>query len=230
MGTWKGTHSHTWWRSSALFPPAMGMEVVVASDPRHAGLGAVRAWKRPGLPGATSIYVRRLSLNVSMACLVRAHHSVLPWARGSSSFGVISAWLMLAFTQSLNLQRGLPCFRFPEASSPNTSCFGSLLSSMQMTCPTQWSWLQDHGFNASWLGHVEDLKVRNTVCRLMFKMVCSPSRHPLSGSPEGFRPSPGLAGQPRRFTRVWPLLHATASWSHRWELSVTWTPMQDELP
>ena len=38
-------------------------------------------------------------------------------------------------------------------------------------------------------------------------------------SPEGFRlnqlPSHGLALQPRRFTGVWPLSHATASWSHR---------------
>ena len=44
-------------------------------------------------------------------------------------------------------------------------------------------------------------------------------RHPLSGSPEGFRPdrlpSPGLTRQPKRFTGVWPLSHATASWRHR---------------
>ena len=103
--------------------------------------------KRLGLPGASadafllswasSICVRRLSSNVSMACLVRAHHPVLSWAPGSSSLGVISAWLMLALTESLNLLRGMPCFRFPEASSPNISCFGSLLSSMRMTCPTQ---------------------------------------------------------------------------------------------
>ena len=54
---------------------------------------------------------------------------------GSQSSPVISAGLKLLgvdFWQFLNLLRGLPCFRFPEASSPNISCFGSLLFSMRI--------------------------------------------------------------------------------------------------
>ena len=89
------------------------------------------------LSRTSSICVQHLSSNVSMACLVRAHHPVLSRARGSSSLTVIFVWLMLVFAKSLNLLRGLPCFRSPEASSPNISCLGSLLFSMKVTFPLQ---------------------------------------------------------------------------------------------
>ena len=42
-------------------------------------------------------------------------------------------------------------------------------------------------------------------------------------------PSPGLTSSPKPVPSVWPLLHATASGSHRWELSARGGPVADEL-
>ena len=125
-------HRNRRWRSSALLSPAVDTEVAVETYPRLAGPGA---WEETGIAGDIS---RRLSsfpglLHLCSACLVRARQPVLSWARGPVSLGAICALLMQALTQSLNLLRGLPCFHVPEASSPNISCFGSQLSSMQMT-------------------------------------------------------------------------------------------------
>ena len=145
--------------------------------------GQCRHGKRLELPGASvnafllsrasSICVWRLSSNVSMAQLVRVRHPVLSRAQGSSSLGVISTWLMMAFTTSLNLLWGLPCFHFPEVNSPIISCFGSLLSSMRMTCPTQGSRL--FRIMASML--VDSAMLRTCMletrsCHLTFRMVC----------------------------------------------------------
>ena len=79
---------------------------------------------------------------------------------------------MLAITQSLNLLRDLPCFRFPEASSPNISCFGSLLSSVRMTCPTQRSRI--FRIVASMLvdsAMSRTCRLETRSCYLMFRMV-----------------------------------------------------------
>ena len=116
----------------------------------------------PGPPRS----VRRLSSNVSVACLVRARHPVLSWVRGSSSLGAISVWRILSFTQSLNLLRGLPCFCFPEAS------FGNLLSSKRMTCPTQRSRL--FRIMASMLADLamsRTFRLETRSCHLMFRVV-----------------------------------------------------------
>ena len=77
-------------RYSALLSSVMGTEVAAESDPRLAGPGTVRAWEETGIAGSISrrlssfpglldlySYVRRLSSNVSMTCLVRARHPAL---------------------------------------------------------------------------------------------------------------------------------------------------------
>ena len=124
----------------------MGTEVAVESDPRLAGPGTVRAWEETGIAWSVS---RRLSsfpglLDLCAAPLLECVHGVS--GEGSPSSPVMNVglkllggyfWHMLVFMQSLNLLRGLPCFRFSEESSPNITCFGSLLSSMRMTCSTQ---------------------------------------------------------------------------------------------
>ena len=79
---------------------------------------------------------------------------------------------MLAFTQPLKFLRGLPCFRFPEASSPDISCFSSLLASMQMTCPIQRSRL--FRIMASMLvdsAMSRTCRLETRSCHLMFRMV-----------------------------------------------------------
>ena len=43
-------------------------------------------------------------------------------------------------------------------------------------------------------------------------------------------PLPDLAYLSEQFIRVWPLSHATATWSHRWELGVGWGPKVRKLP
>ena len=160
----------------------MDTEVAVESDSRLADPGTVGVWEETGmawsisrrllLSRASSICMRRLSSNVSLARLVRARHPILSWARGSSSLGLHSAWLILAFTQSLNILRGLPHFHFPVASSQNISCFGSLLSSMRMTCQTQRSRLSRI---MAWM--LVDLAMSRTCrfetrfCHLIFRMV-----------------------------------------------------------
>ena len=47
---------------------------------------------------------------------------------------LISAWFMLAFMQSLNLLKGLPCFHFPEASSPTTALYTLSFVDCLMLC------------------------------------------------------------------------------------------------
>ena len=92
---------------------------------------------------------------------------------GLKLLGVISAWLILAYTQSLYLLRGLPCFHFPEPSSTNISCFGSLLSSMRMTCPTHQSRLfriKASRLVDSAMSRTCRLKARSY--HLMFRMIC----------------------------------------------------------
>ena len=128
-----------------LVSVAPATEVSVEFDPRLAGLGTVRPWEETGIAGSIS---RRLSSFPGLLDLCAAPLLGVS-GEGSPSSPVMSAGLklhrgnfcmvMLAFMQSLNPLRGLPCFRFPEASSANINCFGSLLSSLWMACPTQQS-------------------------------------------------------------------------------------------
>ena len=87
------------------------------------------------LSRASVISARLLSSKQSFVRLVVALHWFLSFAQGSRSFGAIPAILMSLLTQSLKRLTGLPCFRFPEQSSPYISCFGSLWSSILMTWP-----------------------------------------------------------------------------------------------
>ena len=128
-----------------------------------AGPGTVRGWEETGIAE---------SIGESISRRLSSFPGLLDLCAES-----LFAWLMLAVTQSLNLLRDLPCFRFPEASSPNISCFGSLLSPMRMTCPSQRSRL--FRIMASML--VDSAMSRTCVletrsCHLMFRMVCRLSR------------------------------------------------------
>ena len=76
---------------------------------------------------------RLFSSKLSRAWMVRACQPGLSIACSSSCLGGMPECLMLDFTQSLNLLRGLPWFRLPERSSPYMSCFGSLWSSIRIT-------------------------------------------------------------------------------------------------
>ena len=113
-------------------------------DPRLADPGTVRAWEETG-----SIS-RRLSsfpglLDLCAAPLLKCVYGVS--GEESSSSPVMSKGLKLLGGNFFMAYAGLypvfesperpACFHFPEASSPNISCFGSFLSSMRMTCPTQ---------------------------------------------------------------------------------------------
>ena len=152
------------------------------SDPRLAGPGTVRAWEETGIAGTIS---RRLSsfpglLDLCAAPLLKCVYGVS--SEGSPFSPVTSAGLkllggnfcivMLTFTQSLKLLRGLPCLRFSEASSPNISCFGNLLSSIRMTWTTQRrrlfrimaSMLVDSAMSRT-------CRFETRPCHLMFRMV-----------------------------------------------------------
>ena len=120
---------------------------------RLAGPGTVRAWEETGIargisrrlssfPGLLDLCAR-LASNVSMASLLRARYL-----------------------------RGLPCFCFPDASSPNISCFGSLFSSMRMAYPTQRSRL--FRIMASMLvdsAMSRTCRLETRSCHLMFRLV-----------------------------------------------------------
>ena len=91
----------------------MGRDLAKESDPRLAGPGTAQAWEETGISESFS---RCLSSFPSLLDLCAA--PLLERVRGTSGegstsspvisaglklLGVISAWLMLAFTQSLNL-------------------------------------------------------------------------------------------------------------------------------
>ena len=116
------------------------------SDPRLAGPGTVRAWEETGIAGSIS---RRLSSFPGLLHLCAA--PLLECVRGvsgevSPSSPIMSAGLKLLRADFSMATAGLyavfePLERpsllsFPEASCPNVSCSGDLLSSMRMTCPT----------------------------------------------------------------------------------------------
>ena len=151
----------------------MGTEVAVESDPRLAGPGTVRAWEETGIAGGIS---RRLSsfpglLHLCAGPLLECVHGVS--CEGSPSNPVMSAWLMLAFMQSLNLLRGLLCFRFQKL-APQTSVASVVLSSMWMTCPAQRSRLfmiMASMLVDSAMSRTCRLEIRS--CHLMFRMVRS---------------------------------------------------------
>ena len=124
---------------------------------------------RPRLPGASA---DAFLLSRASSICPQLLPSVCPWLvwwglaiqscheRGAQA-------PLLAFTQSLNILRGLPCFRFP-----NISCCGSLLSPMRMTCPSQRSRL--FRIMASMLvdsAMSMTFRFETWSCHLMFRMV-----------------------------------------------------------
>ena len=112
-------------------------------------LGQGKRWESLGgasiafflLSRALTTSTRLFVSNRSLECPTKVRHMVLSCALGSSCFGASPALVMSDFTQSLNRLMGLPRLRFPKDSSPYIRCFGSLWSSIRITCPTQRSLL-----------------------------------------------------------------------------------------
>ena len=117
------------------------------SDPRLAGPGTVRAWEETRIAGSISRCLSSFPglLDLCAAPLLKCVHGMS--GEGSPSSPVMSAGLKLLggnFCMALaglctvfESRERLALLSLPGASSPNVSCFGSLLSSMRMTCLLQ---------------------------------------------------------------------------------------------
>ena len=79
--------------------------------------------------------VCHFSSKLSYACFVRARQLMQSCAHCSYCLGIIPAYVICTFTQSLKLLWDLPWFLLPRESSPDSSCFGIPESSICMTCP-----------------------------------------------------------------------------------------------
>ena len=131
----------------SVVPSAVGTEVAAESDCRLAGLGTVQAWEETGIAESIS---RRLSSFPGLFCLCPT--PLLECicgvsGEGSPSSPVMKAGLKLLWDDFCLAYAGLyavfeslkrpALLSLPRTELPNISRFGSLLSSMRMTYPTQ---------------------------------------------------------------------------------------------